>query len=173
MKFKNWLLLSGLIVLTVTAALQVRARIDPARSAARWVEVGDVLPPTTLRYGSVDVRLDFPRLRNCVAVVFLSPTCPACQRAVPGWAQALAQNTRLASLAISFGLWDQSLSFLRDNGIAVPLLTVGENGPATARQLGVLSVPAILIVGEGGRVRAVAGGQASLDSIVRIQQCET
>jgi len=160
------------IALVAVAALQVGMLYARAPHPPERVKPGDRFGAIATVTSGVPVMLDLAKLPACTFVIFTEPTCPTCEREAPTWAKTFGDSTGWKAVAISFGDWTSSHAFASSHALTVPLFAVERpDRMAVSRAVRVPAVPTLVVLGERGTVRAVAGPSISIDSLARIASC--
>lgn len=160
------------LVLLAAAALQGWMLLEKRAAASRRAGVGDVLPAVQVEQQRVPVRLGFRDLPACTFVVFLSPDCPSCQRLAPRWSRELGAGFARPVVAVSYSSWDDAQRFAAEHRFTFPVFATGERRIGeVARRLGVPSVPRVAVLGEGGRIAALADSRYDLKRLRAASRC--
>lgn len=164
---------TAIVLALVMMAVLQGGIILKKRAAASWrAGVGDTLPAAKLEQRRIPVRLGFRDLPACTFVVFLAPSCPACQRLAPHWSRDLGPGLSRPVVAVSYSSWNDAERFAAEHRFSFPVFATGERHMGeVARHLGVPSVPRVAVLGEGGRIAALADSRYDLKRLRAASQC--
>jgi hypothetical protein len=130
------------------------------RPGPQPVAVGERFTTVDVQQRAIPMTLDFRAIPRCTHVVFLRPNCPLCQELAPRWAQEYAAAGHPAVLAVSFSGWDEAEAYASKASLGLPLYATGaDDAIRAAVHTRVMSVPTIAVMGEGGRIAALAQGR--------------
>lgn len=170
------LTLIGAIILVVVTGWQVRVLAERMKSQfgePGWVGLGDVLEPIEVRQHDIELYLDFRHIPRCSFVIFIEPTCPACDVIAPRWAIDFADVSSTHAMMISFSGWEDAHVFADRHELRMPLFVTGDQTAASmARRVGVLAVPTVLLLGDEGRIVAMEATNYNFVRMLREGACE-